>query len=1109
MSESPQLPSPNAFYRAQRPERFSDSVVVDKPSLNRSQLEYFLATVTSRSQETAFENFARSLAARRIAPNLLPHTGPTGGGDSKVDSETLPVADVLALGWFEGIGRDAAQERWAFAISAKKKWKPKLESDLLKLVKTGRDYKKAFFITNQFVRDKERAEQEDSLSLKHGIDVRILDRTWVLDAVFSGQLQDLAIETLGLATELRQETRVGPRDAERSQLLEELETRITTSLAKDQVNSRLVMDALRSATTARGLERARTDVDGRFLRARRIAERLNISSEVLKVIYQWAWTSFFWYEDYQRFAELANEALSLVGNTDNAHELERITTLFGLLTTAVSQQRLAPDAIGYQAFTQRLLSSLDRVAGIEEQPSNALHARALVIQARLQLHPEEAATSFQEMEQVIDRAQTLIGFPFEETADLILALEPFYGQLDGYSGLFEHIIAIVGPRKGDVTAAQILLKRGAQQLEREEHLPAIRTIGRALGALYKNETRGELIRALLLAGAAYARADLFWAARGTFIVAASLASDDLYKFGRVTPAQVTAYDRLRWTELMLGRLPQTLDWHQPTVIAIRAVSADHVVEPHDPFDSVLGIHFLNADLEQLRQLERMPEVLEELGLYMAKSALLFALGQPSEVPQEMFAGAARENEETEFMRQWRDQPAADELSPLTLGLSEHVTLHSDVLGCHVEARSENKSPAIDLTESILGGLESLLSTALDSRMVAQEPLLKINVAVSEFAATPFGFRFEYELGRPKLYVACRNFSPHSLSHDEQKELKDRITAVLIEAFAHIIAMPDEQKAIEQLFGVEHALERAVNFTNTFISLGNVLGHNPKTRLDAWLEGRTNSALLRKTVWDEDERQAKELGRNLRTKTLGSNRPGVRSPESQPQFQPLVRHSDLRTFSLIRQKLWNEAGWRGVGYFGSAGPDAPAPMMALLFQNSKTAAEIFEGWKQDLGEDDPQELLRVSIIRGISKSKPTYYRVVLSTEPTAVGSDLTPMQGRAMIVSRIHTMTPASTSNLDRFLQAYTEARSYVLAPGWISPTGEPVFGEPQITKKTLHVREAWQLGRHDPDSPAVDPDDDVIIPAGEKNAPCTELQRWARESGANTTRPPNTKAPNT
>jgi hypothetical protein len=46
-----------------------------------------------------FEHFCRRLAEKELCPNLLPHTGPTGGGDSKVDAETYPVAEQVSLRW--------------------------------------------------------------------------------------------------------------------------------------------------------------------------------------------------------------------------------------------------------------------------------------------------------------------------------------------------------------------------------------------------------------------------------------------------------------------------------------------------------------------------------------------------------------------------------------------------------------------------------------------------------------------------------------------------------------------------------------------------------------------------------------------------------------------------------------------------------------------------------------------------------------------------------------------------------------------------------------------------------------------------------------------------
>jgi hypothetical protein len=163
------FPSPREFMRQQHPEHFSDSLPVEHSVLEQAVLEYHLSTLTSRNQELDFERFARAIAEREICPNLLPHTGPMGGGDSKVDTETYPVADRLALSWYTGIGREAAEERWAFAFSAKADWRDKVQADVEKIVNTGRAYTKIFFVTNQFVKDKDRAELEDQCASNTGL----------------------------------------------------------------------------------------------------------------------------------------------------------------------------------------------------------------------------------------------------------------------------------------------------------------------------------------------------------------------------------------------------------------------------------------------------------------------------------------------------------------------------------------------------------------------------------------------------------------------------------------------------------------------------------------------------------------------------------------------------------------------------------------------------------------------------------------------------------------------------------------------------------------------------------------------------------------------------
>ena len=213
---------PSDFMRARRPELYSDSKTVAEQSLSRELLEYHLETLTNRKQETQFEYFCRRLAERELCPNLRPQTGPTGGGDSKVDTETYPVSDAISLGWYEGIGREADRERWAFAISAKKDWKTKVASDVKKIIAAKRDYKLIYFLSNQFISDKKRAATEDALAKKYKLPIHILDRSWIIERVFKNDRIDLAAQSLELTVASPTRKSVGPRDLEREEELREL-----------------------------------------------------------------------------------------------------------------------------------------------------------------------------------------------------------------------------------------------------------------------------------------------------------------------------------------------------------------------------------------------------------------------------------------------------------------------------------------------------------------------------------------------------------------------------------------------------------------------------------------------------------------------------------------------------------------------------------------------------------------------------------------------------------------------------------------------------------------------------------------------------------------------
>jgi len=1103
--------SPKEFLRARRPEKFSDSVVEERPTLDRSMLEYHLDTLTSRKQEYQFERFAQRLAEREICPNLLPQTGPAGGGDSKVDSETYPVADDLSLGWYMGIGREAASERWAFAFSAKEKWRGKVHSDVAKLVETGRGYRKAFFVSNQFIRDKTRAEMEDELREKHGLDVRILDRTWILDKVFGNGHEALAIEELKLTTSTRKVVQKGPLDIQRARELEELEERIEEALQQQRFGPQFVDDCIDAAILSRRLERPRVEVEGRFERAERVSAKYGTPHQCLECAYQRAWTAFWWYENYEQFVGLHATVEERAKGSRNPYHLELLTNLWFLLRTALREGGFDKAEDWFQARTETLIEELERLSKEEARPSASLQAQTLLLQMQLllKLEPQEPIGAvLRDLQDVVRQCEGLAGYPLKPQVEILMELGGFLEGVPAYDELFETIVEVASTREGEISGARMLLKRGGQQLEANRPYDAIRLLGRALRYLYKHESRHDSVHALYLCGCAYERVGLLWAARGTLLAAASLATDELWRYGDVTPMQAACYRRLKWLELQVGRIPHVLAWHEVdsvvrSILVNQGYDEARLTEGNQEFDLILGILLLRTDLWELKWLSTLPDVLEGMGLFGASAALIYALGHEKQLQDEGFCEAWEDNDLHSVFLKWCDQPASDDLPQRPLLCNgRKVRLSSAVLGCRVMVESENDSPCVELAESILAALESLLSTGIVEQMITQEPLLTVAIRKSDFAERPFGFELQDQAGRPHVDIACYAFDPHSMSLEAQGEIKERLFELLMTIISRITVIKNPDWLFEKLFRDELAIDRSIGFTGSFVTVGNVLGYEPKTRISSWSDTETREyPLIRSKAWDADDARVENQlgpGQGCSTFTTGEGEP---PPEVLDQSR--TKHTQIQTVSLIRNTLWDDADWRGTAFFFSPDGSSP-PALAPMFAGKEEAAkQIFAQWRSGLGIRDVREQLRIAIVRGIDKTNPYSYRVIIGVNPEVAWSQ--PDIQYAFLAYRIQTMEPASDANLERFLRGYEAFGGYYLVPavarGALSEP-EPIW-DYYLIKRELHVREAWEIGRHDIDCAAIFPGDAPIIPVGQENPPVLELIRWKHEQLSSSTKSPS------
>ncbi len=1042
-------------------------------------LEYQLESLTSRSQEHDFEEFARQLLMKEVCPNLLPHTGPTGGGDSKVDSETYPVAEALAYTWVVGDGT-AAGERWAFAFSAKKAWRPKLNSDVKKIAETKRGYQKAFFVTNQYVPDKLRAQVEAELSKKHKLDVRIFDRTWILDRVFTNHREDLAIETLHLQVSLRSAVKQGPQDLEAEQELTEVEARIKAAAEAKDFGFLFTEDCLKAAKIARNLERPRTEVEGLFARATRAAAE---HSPPLRfaVAYDEAWTSYWWFEDFSRFNELYPEAEQYVPGTDNPYEIERLHNLWVTLNALVHRGVLTPEAANLPQRTTLLAGELDRLGKVEGRPSTKLHARTLRVQMDLMQHlfggdSAAAEADLRKLKGMVRECEGLIGFPFEPLVNIVTEMGEVCGGLPAYGELFETVVEVSSKRDGDASAARLLLKRGAAQLKADEPNDAIRTLGRSLSLLYKHETRGDMVQALGLCAAAYEELGLLWAARGTMLNAASLATAEFWKYSDVTTLQAQCYKRLKWIELQLGRLPHTLAWHDVDrtvrhVLIKKGYDQAQVMADELTFGLVLGILLLRSEMDQLKALVRLPDKLIELNLEPAAAALWFALGFDKFLPKELADDEARKN----YFLKWVGQPAGADLpSRPVLYDAATVEMSSRVLGCRITVTCENQSPCLEVAESLLAAVESLLATTDTRGFMTTEPKLGIEVVKVSGTAAPFAAVFSDPEGVPHLRIVCGDFNAQSLTVEEHQAIKDRLLEILAKLVARLFLVGDPEKSLTRILRDDRAMERALHFTSSFITVSNVLGNQPKHAIAAWTDSSAEAyAVTRTQVWDHAERTAPKPPRPARKAGRGKPPPELGRRN--------VKHTELEMVSVIRNKLWDQAKWRAMAFFLPEDGASP-PIIGLGFLHGEAAGQIFAAWAKELGPRDTSERIRITIMRGISRTRPLQYRVVISANmETAREAN---EGGFFLMMNRRMVMNPSSSQNLDNFVRLYQKFGCFFLCHAVmadLSSPPEPVY-KPSIAKREIVIKDAWATGPDDPDIMALEPEDDPLIPPGQSDA---------------------------
>ncbi|AUA58881.1 Uncharacterised protein [Achromobacter spanius] len=1065
------------FMRARRPELYSDTVQVEVSEMDRRQFEFHLASLTSRKEETPFENFARVLAERELCPNLLPQTGPTGGGDSKVDTETYPVARAIANLWYEGLPEATGLERWAFAVSAKAKWKPKLDSDVAKIVATARPYSLVYFITNQAVRDKDRAETQEALKDKYGIEVRIMDRTWIVDRVVTHKRWDIVSETLQFELSTRLAVKHGPLDVARMRELDELDIRIEAA-AQTGATLEVVEEALQAALLSRGLERSRVEVDGRFLRAERLAREAGSLRQVNRIWYQQAWTAIWWYDDATYATRIYENLAAQVLPSDWVWDIEPLVNLWLALQSS---------PLFDQSGTLALRQALDRHASDRSRATSSLWARTLLLFMEFVAVGQSGAdpsSTLRGMRQNLSEVRRLLEFPVDTLVRFARNISEVIADSPSLDELMEAIIELEQARNGARSAGELHLQRGMRKLDLQKPYDAINNLAKAQFLLAQEETRDEFIAATVGTGLAFESAGLLYAARGTLVGALDRCLYTHFKLGAADKRALPIVKKLIWVEMQLGRVPYVLAWLSliPAIHAALSIKEEKRQEFESELqaiDTVLGIILLRTSKADWHHLVRLPDVLSHHGLELSRSAALFMLGQEELVKREYQTADA---DLQEFYSSWVHTSAAEDL-PLEpiwhIGTAIYKTV---LLGCHLSISVRGPALSAMLAESFLGFFESFYSTAIQSPgLVSPRSELHIEVMQAEVAKPPFQIEIsEDDCGETRLIVKHPVLAPAQL-------LDNGFSEAMMLLFAHLtyeMQLERQKDALEEMFSKHRAQDRAYQVATSIIPLTNLFGDSPKYRAEDWVGDPmlVEYEMIRESTWSPavgsphptfsptDEKLNMELG----------------EPPKELFGADAIKHKELQVMSPINMPLWDKARWRGVGS-GTLGILGAPPLLMLAFTNIDAGRKIFRGWRKRVGGRDKEGWIGLTIIRGINRDSPLDYRIAIGIGERYVGRQTRPAQ-RFLMVHRMHDMHPDTSKNLDLILEGYARTTAVLIVPcefqasrPGVSITREDL--QHAIELRNLDVVDAWDVGVHSHILAAMQGISDPLVPPDVRDPP--------------------------
>jgi hypothetical protein len=158
---------------------------------------------------------------------------------------------------------------------------------------------------------------------------------------------------------------------------------------------------------------------------------------------------------------------------------------------------------------------------------------------------------------------------------------------------------------------------------------------------------------------------------------------------------------------------------------------------------------------------------------------------------------------------------------------------------------------------------------------------------------------------------------------------------------------------------------------------------------------------------------------------------------------------------------------------------------ITYKNIEEGKLIFDNWIKKFGQEDKDEAIKLTIIKGVDSQNPFWYKVHISSD---INIELFKSAKFILSPSRFHEINADNSTNLQNLIQGFNYFKQYRFCPAKILESGkiEP-YTDKAILKRKLIVKNAWEIGLNDLDGVVIRKDDKPIIPNHITNAPVLEL----------------------